>query len=114
MEFRFLVDVNLPKYFHYFNHESFIHVTDIDSALTDQEIWNYALRHNLVVLTKDTDFYNRFISSKVSPKIVYFQLGNQTLRELHIYFQNNWDSIINALKHATLIVATKNEIQITH
>jgi predicted nuclease of predicted toxin-antitoxin system len=72
MEFRFLVDVNLPKYFHYFNNENFVHVLDINPTLTDQEIWDYALKNNLVILTKDTDFYNRFMSSELSLKIVYF------------------------------------------
>jgi Uncharacterized protein conserved in bacteria len=110
MELAFLVDVNLPKYFHYFNNENFIYVVDINPTWTDQEIWDYALKSNLVILTKDTDFYSRYILSEHSPKIVYFQVGNQTLKQLHLYFQNNWDNIVNALKQATLVIASQQEI----
>ncbi|HEX3010342.1 MAG TPA: DUF5615 family PIN-like protein [Bacteroidales bacterium] len=110
MELSFLVDVNLPKYFHYFNHENFVYVADIDPTWTDHRIWNYALENDLVILTKDTDFYNRFISSNKSPKVVYFQLGNQTLRELHQYFRDNWDNIQDALKNAKFIIACREQV----
>ena len=106
----FLVDVNLPKYFHYFNNDSFIFVADLNPRWTDQEIWNYALENNLVILTKDTDFYNRYIVSEKSPKIVYFQIGNHTLQELHLYFKANWEYIIEALSNSNLIIATDQKI----
>ena len=53
----FLVDVNLPKYFRFFNSDNFIHDVDINPCMTDTEIWNYALNNNLVILTKDSDFF---------------------------------------------------------
>ena len=83
MSFSFLVDVNLPKYFSFFNTNSFIFVSDIDLQMSDTEIWDYALNNDLVILTKDTDFYNRFLVSSTAPKIIYFQLGNCSLKQLH-------------------------------
>ena len=76
----FLVDVNLPKNFSFFNHDNFIFVADINLQMTDTEIWNYALKNNLIILTKDTDFYSKFLLSDTFPKIVYFKIGN--LRKL--------------------------------
>lgn len=93
MSFSFLVDVNLPKYFSFFNKDTFIFVYDIDLQMSDTEIWNYALKYKLVILTKDTDFYNRFLISENDPKIIYFQLGNSSLKQLHQYFNDNWDKI---------------------
>ncbi|MCD4773205.1 MAG: hypothetical protein K8R41_07485 [Bacteroidales bacterium] len=48
MEYSFLVDVNLPKYFQFFNTDKFFHVVDIDHSMTDSKIWQYALNelHN--------------------------------------------------------------------
>ena len=42
--YSFLVDVNLPKKFSFFNSPNFVHVVDINPRFTDEEIWNYALR----------------------------------------------------------------------
>jgi len=88
MSFSFLVDVNLPKYLSFFNTHNFIFVSDIDLQMNDTEIWNYTLKNELVILTKDTDFYNRFLFSLIAPKIIYFQLGNCSLKQLHNYFND--------------------------
>jgi len=76
IQLSFLVDVNLPKYFSFFNNTNFIFVSDINLQMTDTEIWNYALENNFVILTKDVDFYNRFLVSEITPKVIFFQLGN--------------------------------------
>lgn len=112
MEYKFLVDVNLPKYFQFFNSPQFIHVVDIEPTFTDKEIWDYALQNELVILTKDSDFYDRFISSDHAPKIIYFQLGNQTLKELHAFFSKNWSTILNQLDDAGLLIVTKTDLKV--
>lgn len=111
-EFSFLVDVNLPKVFSFFNKDNFTHIIDINPRMTDDEIWEYALRNNSVILTKDTDFYSKSISSDVKPKIIYFQLGNMTLAELNHYFEINWAKILSHLLEADLIIAKRNQINI--
>ena len=99
-EYSFLVDVNLPKWFNFFNKENFIHIVDIDPRMTDEEIWEYAIRNNKVILTKDTDFYNKSISTVIKPKVICFQLGNMTLADLHNYFEVNWSKIFIPLKRS--------------
>ena len=51
MEYLFLVDVNLPKYFQFFNSDKFIHIVDIDPSMTDSKIWQYALKNYMIILT---------------------------------------------------------------
>lgn len=111
MSFSFLVDVNLPKYFSFFNDNRFIFVSDIDLQMSDTEIWNYALNNELVILTKDTDFYNRFLVSSNAPKIIYFQLGNCSLNQLHLYFNDNWGKIQAEIENSKLIIAKENHIE---
>jgi len=108
----YLVDVNLPKYFSFFNADNFVHVADLNPSMTDAEIWDYALKNNLVILTKDTDFFSRCILAERSPKIVHFQLGNQSLSELHFYFEQYWDEITGHLENSTLIVAKLTSIMV--
>ena len=111
MSFSFLVDVNLPKYFSFFNDNRFLFVSDINLEMSDTEIWEYALENELVILTKDTDFYNRFLVSTTAPKIIYFQLGNCSLKQLHQYFKDNWEKIQAEIEISRLIIAKENHIE---
>lgn len=56
MNQEFLVDINLPKYFRYFNTPNFHFVADINTRLSDEQVWNLALAKGYTILTKDTDF----------------------------------------------------------
>ncbi len=105
------MDVNLPKYFHYFKGEDFIHVMDINPEMKDEEIWNYAIENDLVILTKDTDFYNRFMTSNKSPRIIYLKIGNMTLNDMYIFFQSYWHSIVSLLDNNRFIIVSKESIQ---
>ncbi len=107
---KYIVDVNLPKKFSFFNNPNFKFVADIDLTLSDSDIWNYAIENKLIILTKDSDFYHRSILAKSRPKVVYFDLGNRTLRQLYEYFTDNWQTIENSLANTDLIVATRNSI----
>lgn len=111
MNSEFLVDVNLPKYFSFFNYSNFIFVSDLNLRMTDTEIWDLALENNYTILTKDVDFYNRFLVSEKSPKIVYFQLGNFSLKELYRYFNNNWTIIQSEIGKSRLLIAKDNHIE---
>ncbi len=111
MNSSFLVDVNLPKFFSFFNSNEFIFVSDINLQMTDTEIWNYALENKLIILTKDTDFYTRFLISENAPKIIYFQLGNLSLKQLHHYFNDNWEKIQSEINNSKLIIAKEAKIE---
>jgi predicted nuclease of predicted toxin-antitoxin system len=109
-DLRFLVDVNLPKRFQFFNSDEFIHVTDINPSMSDKKIWDYSLVNNMVILTKDTDFYNFFLVNNECPKVVYFKTGNMTLKEMHKYFNEFWSKIISRLATSSFIIAFRDKI----
>ena len=111
-EFRFLVDVNLPRNFSFFNSGDFHFVSDINSRMSDTQIWNLALKENYIILTRDADFYSRALVSKDSPKIVYFKLGNIKLAELNDYFRTNWMTILRSLENHTILIAGKDSISV--
>ena len=108
----FLVDVNLPKKFKFFNTEQFIHVVDINPKMKDSEVWDYALSNDLIILTKDSDFYLRTAISEHYPKIIYLQLGNQTLNQLHEYFSQNWEKIVKLIQAGNFILASKKNLEL--
>ena len=106
----YLVDVNLPKFFRFFNRPNFQFVSDIDLRLSDTDIWHYAVKNQLIILTKDADFYHRSFSSRSKPKIVFFKLGNTTLAQLNQYFEKNWPTIEEALEKHFLVIALPDRI----
>jgi uncharacterized protein (DUF433 family)/predicted nuclease of predicted toxin-antitoxin system len=94
----------------FFHQENFIHVVDIDPTLTDRNIWNLAIKENYVILTRDTDSYDLFLVNDKHPKIIYFRIGNCTLADLHQYFTDYWELILETLSSASFIIAEKNKI----
>ena len=108
----YLIDVNLPKYFSFFNDPMFIHVVDINPCMSDKDVWNYALENRLIILTKDVDFYNRFMTESQYPKIIYFQLVNLKLNDLHNYFEKHWNYILKLVESNSMIIACQTEIQV--
>ena len=108
----YLVDVNLPKKFRFFNTPEFDFVVDIQATLPDAEIWTYALEHKLIILTKDADFYTRSLTALRRPKIIQFRLGNQTLAGLHHYFEANWSPLTELIQTHSLLVAYPDRVDI--
>ena len=56
----------------------------------DETIWDYARRHNLIIVSKDSDSYHRAMRYGPPPKGIWLRVGNcttarleQLLRERH-------------------------------
>jgi predicted nuclease of predicted toxin-antitoxin system len=54
---RYLIDENLPYYFKLWDNDQFEHVFDIKNIKTDNEIWEYAKKNQLIIITKDNDYF---------------------------------------------------------
>lgn len=64
------------------------HVADIGLQDSDDSvIWQWALEHNAVILTKDEDFPRRALLSKQAPSIVWLRIGNTSKRALLAWFE---------------------------
>jgi uncharacterized protein (DUF433 family)/predicted nuclease of predicted toxin-antitoxin system len=46
------------------------------SGADDEHVWEYAKAHDLVLTTKDTDFYQRSILRGAPPKVIWVRVGN--------------------------------------
>jgi predicted nuclease of predicted toxin-antitoxin system len=80
--------------------------------MTDEQVWNYALEEGCTILTKDSDFYYKCMRSLVSPKIIQFRLGNMTLKQLHAYFSQHWEALMQQIEQATLVLAERDKLTI--
>jgi predicted nuclease of predicted toxin-antitoxin system len=55
-------------------------------AADDSVIWDFALVHRAVLLTKDEDFPHRFHQSVRTPVVVWLRVGNVSRRGLLSWF----------------------------
>jgi predicted nuclease of predicted toxin-antitoxin system len=83
---RFLVDAQLPpalaRLLEAHGHEA-KHVEDEGlRGADDRGIWDHAMRHQFVIVTKDEDFAHRLSQAKTAPVIVWLRVGNTTSRAL--------------------------------
>ena len=64
----------------------------------DPVIWQYALTHARVIITKDVDFPNRLLVSASSPQIVWLRVPNCSKRELLRWLLPELPQIVRALE----------------
>lgn len=102
----------MPKKFQFFNSNSFIHVVDINPKMKDKEIWDFAISNELVILTKDTDFYEMYLVNDIFPKVVYLKFGNMKISDLHQFFNDFRPSIVEKLETSSFIIANLNKITV--
>ena len=100
---RFLIDANLPpalvRFLEEAGHQA-EHVADIGLRhAKDTPIWNYAIEHDAVVITKDEDFEERLSSEpKSAPSVVWIRLGNTNKRALLLWFNNILPEVLGRLE----------------
>ncbi len=60
-----------------------VHVRNVGlQAASDEAVWDYALQHGLVIVSKDADFHQRLFVAGPPPKAIWIQRGNCTTREI--------------------------------
>ena len=93
----FLVDANLPPRLCAWlrdHHQQATHLLDLHSLrLTDKQIWALAITRNEVIITKDTDFYERSLLLGKPPQIVLIALGNCSNDNLIGHLELSWKNV---------------------
>jgi|SRR5579871_2258043 len=77
----FLIDANLPIKVGIWQSERFIHVFTLNLNWSDAEIWEYAKKNNLTIISKDKDFLVYQLANGAPPKIIHIKFGNLRLKE---------------------------------
>ena len=74
--FNYLIDENLPSTIPFWNKKNFTHASELTNINYDTDIWQYALKNDLVIITKDTNFYYRSLAASGVPKVIWIKTGN--------------------------------------
>lgn len=105
---KFLVDHQLPPALaRLLESEGHVaqHVRDVNLKEADDSIvWRYAVEREMVVISKDEDFYFLALSPSSSGKFVWVKIGNCRKRALLEKFKAQLGNIIAALESGSRIV----------
>ena len=105
---RFIVDAQLPPALaRFLTAQGFFaeHVVDIGfGSADDSSIWDYALQHQAVIVTKDEDFPHRVQQSQKTPIIVWLRIGNASRRALLQWFSPLVPQIVQLIEDGNRLV----------
>lgn len=107
----YIIDENIPATISIWNNKKFIHVLEISNSFSDTDLWQYAQSNNLVIITKDTDFYNRYLSSKNSPKIILIKTGNLKKTYLKLLLKTFGTMLKLCLNKVHLLLLMKKKLK---
>lgn len=69
---------------------------------TDEEIWNYAKKNGFVIVTQDSDFYERSLLFGFPPKVIWLRVGNTNTEYIKKILVNYKQTIMAFMTHKTL------------
>ena len=106
----FLFDENIPMLRTSFVAGTVLSVSILGKSPSDTEIWKYAQDHNLVIVTKDTDFSDRILVASPPPRVVHLRFGNLRRREFESLLSKTWPDIELLLQTHKLVNVYRDRI----
>jgi predicted nuclease of predicted toxin-antitoxin system len=99
----FLFDENLPRRLTFTPGLPVVPATVLGASPTDTQVWEYARREELVIVTKDADFSGRIILHTPPPWVVHLRFGKLRRRDFHARLARAWPQVEVLLKTHKLV-----------
>ncbi|MEO6328160.1 MAG: DUF5615 family PIN-like protein [Ginsengibacter sp.] len=103
MLFNYLIDEDLPTNLPFWNDKKFTHVSQLDSVTYDTDIWQYAIKNDLIIITGNTDFYYRALASSVTPKVIWIKARDLKLKRFNRFIKKAWPRVERELLQRSFI-----------
>jgi predicted nuclease of predicted toxin-antitoxin system len=110
----FLFDANVPSRLQFKPSLPLISLSAVGPNPTDTNIWNYAASHQLVIVSKDTDFSDRIIIRTSPPWVVHIRFGNMRKREFHRALARLWPQVEILIKTHKLVNVYADRVEGIH
>ena len=110
----FLFDQNLPSRIRFIPGLPLIPLSDVGPGPTDTEVWNFAQRCKLVIVSKDADFSQRMITSSPPPWVVHLRFGNLRRIEFPSRLARAWPQVEALLKTHKLVNVYLDRVEGIH
>ena len=99
----FLFDENLPSRLRFSPKLPVVFSQIVGRSPSDSQVWEYARKHRLIIVSKDADFSDRIIISSPPPKVVHLHFGNLRKDDFHDLLARVWPQIETLLKSHKLV-----------
>ena len=70
----------------------------------DAEIWQYAIAHQMAIITKDEDFAQRCAISDLAPTIIWLRVGNVTNPDLINWLMPQWELVVACMEAGDILI----------
>jgi len=107
----FLFDENLPARLRFSPKLPVISASQIGRNPSDSQVWEFARKPDLVIVSKDADFSDRIITKSPPPRVVHLRFGNLPRREIHALLARLWPRIETLLKSHKLVNVYANHLE---
>jgi predicted nuclease of predicted toxin-antitoxin system len=99
----YLFDGNVPSRLSFSPKLPIILISAAGRNPSDTQIWEYARKHDLAIVSKDADFSDRIMASSPPPRVVHLRFGNLRRKEYHTLLARRWPQIESLLKTSKLV-----------
>jgi predicted nuclease of predicted toxin-antitoxin system len=99
----FLFDENLPGRVRFTPKFPIIPASKAGRTPSDSQLWEYARKHDLAIVTKDADFSDRIIVQTPPPRVVHLRFGNLRRNDFHILLARVWPQVEKLLRTHKLV-----------
>jgi predicted nuclease of predicted toxin-antitoxin system len=99
----FLLDENLPRHLGISPSLPTQQVGVVGISPSDEQIWEYAQTHDLVIVSKDADFSNRILIASPPPRVVHIRVNNLKLSQFQQLMQQVWPEVERLLAGHKLV-----------
>lgn len=112
---KFIVDAQLPKslakWLREQGHDA-IHTLDLPlkNATDDLDINELSLKEKRIVITKDSDFFDRYFQKTEPYKLLFLTVGNFSNQALLQLFTDNLDKITSTLETHFVVEINRNSL----
>ena len=106
-----LLDENLPAGLPFPHGLAVHHVTAFEHRMSDAEVWKTGRDRDLVIVTKDADFFHRCQAHGSPPKVIWFRTGNMRREEFEAFFAARWSQISGLIENADLVEVHRHRIE---
>jgi predicted nuclease of predicted toxin-antitoxin system len=90
-----------------------VHVVDVElDAATDRDIWEYAGEHDLIVVSKDSDFRQLAFLHGPPPKVVWLRVGNTSTAQIAtvlLHYVERIETFVDDDEEAMLVIPAPTE-----
>ena len=67
---------------------------------SDNEVWKYAKQQDFILVSKDSDFYEKSMLYGHPPKVIWIKRGNCSNRQIQIILRNKAEAIADFYRNS--------------